>query len=71
MIVFCPSSRKGIDAIDQIDAELFADLLHAGHGVVEIALDLHRERAVVEGLREFAIRNLARANKNQRPSSIA
>ena len=40
--------------------------MHAGHGVVEIAGDLHRQRAVVERLREFAVGDLARADEDHR-----
>ena len=36
-----------------------ADLLHPGHGVVEVAGDLQRQRAVVEGLRQLAVGDFA------------
>ena len=39
-----------VDAVHQVDAELAGDLLDAVHGVVEVAGDLHRQGAVVEGL---------------------
>ena len=38
-----PFQAEGIDAVDQVDAQLLADFLHAGHGVVEVAADLHRQ----------------------------
>ncbi len=40
------------------------DFLDAGHGVVEVAGDLHRQRPVVEGLRELAVGDLARADED-------
>ena len=58
-----------IDAVDEVDALLRADLLDALHGIVEVAGDLHRERAVVERLRELAVGDLARADEDDRPAS--
>ena len=48
-----------------------ADLLHAGHGVVEVAGDLHRQRAVVERLRKLAVGDLARADEDHRLHQLA
>ena len=59
-----PFQPEGIDAVDQVDAQLLADFLDAGHGVVEIAGDLHGQRAVVERLRELAVGDLARADED-------
>ena len=59
-----PFQPEGIDAVDQVDAQPLADLLHAGHRVVEIAGDLHGQRAVVEGLRELAVGDFARADED-------
>ena len=42
-------------------------MLDALHGVVEIAGDLHREGAVVEGLGQFAVGNLAAADEDDGP----
>ena len=61
-----PFQPEGIDAVDQVDAQLLADLLDAGHGVVEVAGDLHRQRAVVERLRKLAVGDLARADEDHR-----
>src|SRR5256885_6141633 len=46
-----PFQAEGVDAVDEVNAEALGDLLDALHGVVEVAGDLHRERAVVEPLR--------------------
>ena len=54
-----PFEPERIDAVDQIDAELAGHLLHALHGVVEVAGDLHRQGAVVERLRQLAVGDLA------------
>ena len=61
-----PFQPEGVDAVDQVDAQLLADFLNAGHGIVEVAGDLHRQRAVIEGLRELAVRDLARADEDDR-----
>ena len=54
-----PFEAEGVDAVDEVDAELARDLLDALHGVVEVAGDLHRQRAVVERLGELAVGDLA------------
>ncbi len=41
-----------------------ADLADAGQRVVKIALDLHGEGTVIEGLRQFAVGNLAAPHKH-------
>ena len=41
------------------------------HGVVEVAGDLQRERAVVEGLRELAVGDLAGADEDDRLHQLA
>src|SRR4051812_35126364 len=55
---------KWVNAVDQVNAELSADLLHAFHRIVEIACDLDRERTVVERLRKLAVRDLARSDED-------
>ena len=50
---------------------LLADLLDAVHGVVEVAGDLHRQRAVVERLRELAVGDLAGADEDDRLHQLA
>jgi hypothetical protein len=55
-----------VDAVDQIDAQIARDLLDPDHRVVEIALDLHRQRAVFQRLGQFAVSDLARSNKDHR-----
>ena len=56
-----------VDAVDQVDAELPADLLDAGHGVVEVAGDLHGQGPVVEGLGQLAVGDLAGADEDDGP----
>ena len=62
-----PFEPEGIDAVDQVDAELAGHLLHALHGVVEVAEDLHGQGAVVEGLGQLAVSDLARADEDDGP----
>ena len=62
-----PFEAEGVDAVDEIDAELAGDLLHALHGVVEVAGDLHGQGAVVEGLGQLAVGNLAAADEDHGP----
>ena len=50
-----------IDAVDQVDAQLAADLAHAHHGIVEVAGDLHGQGTVVERLRELAVGDSCRS----------
>ena len=50
-----PFEPERVDAVDEVDAELPAHFLHAAQGVVEVAGDLHRQRAVVERLRQLAV----------------
>ena len=64
-----PFEAEGVDAVDQVDAQLAGDLLDALHGVVEVAGDLHRQGAVVEGLGQLAVGDLARADEDDRPAS--
>ncbi len=58
---------KGIDAVDQIDAKLFADLLDALQSIVEIAGNLHRQRSMIERLGQLPVGDFAGANENDRP----
>ena len=54
---------EGVDAVHQVDAQLRhvdGDLPDAAEAGVEVALDLERQRAVVERLRELAEADLAR-----------
>ena len=53
-----------VDAVDQVDAQLARDLAYAEHRVVEIAGDLHRQRAIVERLRELPVADLTRTDKD-------
>jgi len=62
-----PLQTEGIDAVDKIDAELRSDLLHAQHGIVEVAGNLHRQRSVVQRLRQLAVGDLARADEDDGP----
>ena len=67
MIDFCPSRRKGLTLVHQVDAHRWhidGDLADAAEAVVEVALDLQRERAVIQRLREFAEGDLARADED-------
>ena len=64
-----PFQPEGVDAVDQVDAELAGDLLHALHGVVEVAGDLHGQGAVVERLGQLAVGDLAAADEDDRPAS--
>ncbi len=59
-----PFETERINAVDQVQAQIAAHFLHAGHRVVKIAGDLNRQRAVVEGLRELAVADLARADED-------
>ena len=59
-----PLQPEGIDAVDEVDAQLPGDFLDAGHGVIEVAGDLDRQRAVIERLRELAIGDLAGPNED-------
>ncbi len=43
-----------------------ADFLHPGHGVVEVAFDLHGQGTVIERLRELAVGDLPRADEDDR-----
>ena len=53
-----------VDAVDEIDAELAGHLLDTGHGVVEVACDLNRQRTVVERLRELSVGDLSGADED-------
>ena len=58
---------EGVDAVDQVDAELAWRLAGRAAGVVEIAGDLDGEGAVVEGLGEFAVGDFAGADEDDGP----
>ena len=47
-----------------------AHLLHLPQGVVEVAGDLHRQRAVFERLRQLAVADLAAADEDDRPHQL-
>ena len=59
-----PFEAEGIHTVHKVDAKLARHLLDAGHRVVEVAGDLDRKSAVVEGLRQLAVRNLSRADED-------
>ncbi len=39
-MVFLPLQPEGVDAVDQVYPQLAGNLLHPGHSIVEIALNL-------------------------------
>ena len=62
-----PFEPEGVDAVDQVDAETFGDLLDAEHGIVKVAGDLDGERAMIEGLGELAVGDFTAADENDGP----
>ena len=52
---FLPLKPEGVHAVHEVNAQFLRDFFHAGHGIVEIAVDLERLRAVIERLGEFPV----------------
>ena len=50
-----PLEAERVDAVDEIDSQLAAHLLHLPERIVEVAGDLHGQRAVFECLRQLAV----------------
>ena len=50
---FLPFQPEGIDAVDEVDPQTAGHLGDSLHGIVEIAVDLQRESAVVEHCASF------------------
>ncbi len=62
-----PLEPEGVDAVHQIDAQLWVidgDLANAAETGVEVAVDLQRQRPVVERLRELAKGDLPAADED-------
>ena len=57
---------KRVDRVEQIKPRPVRHFAHQPHRVVEIAVDLQHDRAVIERLREFAERDLARRDEDER-----
>ena len=54
-----------IDTVHQVNTKAGGDFLDAGHAGVEIADELERPHAVIEGLGKFAVGDLAAADEDQ------
>ena len=60
---------KRIHRVHQVNAQPIGHLTNAEHGIIEIALDLDRQGAMVEALGQLSIGDLSRTDKNDRPES--
>ena len=62
-----PLQPEGVDAVHQVNAELRhvdRDLADAAQAGIEVSLDLERQRAVVQGLRQLAEGDFSRPDKH-------
>ena len=64
MIDLLSFEPEGIDRIHQIDAKPVSDLPDPLHGVIKVADDLNRQRPVVESLRQLAVSDFSRSDKD-------
>ena len=60
-----PLDAKWVDRVRDVDRRIVADFLNQAHAIVEVAVDLANQRAVVHALREFGGGDLSARHKDR------